>query len=178
MKGCDGLTALALAALEGNVALITFIVKTGGKDLLLIGDCFGTPLHWACLCSNKEKGYLAAKKLIQLGSPVNIANVLEQKNSDGILQLDFRDTPFETALQRECIQIATMILRLGGIARPDHYSEKSIATLEATRKEIMKENVMLFKLIMSKQKVLPNTDNHIPSISIEYFKSLLLRDVI
>ena len=165
MLGLHGTTVLSTAALVGNVALITFIVETGGKDLLYLEDVYGAPLHSACVCSNLENGYLAAKRLIQLGSPVNIANVVEQENSDGSIQLDFKVTPLEMALLLGNIQITTLLLRLGGIARLDHCSEKSKATLEAAKKEIMTENEKLFKMGICKHVLSTDVVNHILSIS-------------
>jgi ankyrin repeat protein len=149
----SSIPALSMAAFRGNVDLIDHIVKIGGKALLTVGDCMeeGSPLHWACSCSNFETGYLAAKKLIQLGAPINIAQKFEQKDSKGNIQIEVYETPLEIALGKiGRTKIATLLLRLGGIARAEYLKNpRAQRNLEAAKKKIMTENEKLFKMGMS-----------------------------
>ena len=136
-------TALAVAASKGNIPLIEHIFAIGGKSLLFMANfSHETPLHCACACEDQEKGYLAAKKLIQLGTPVNIAEKLEIDGGNGF----YFQKPLDTALANGNIKIATMLLRLGGIAKLVDPSPKMLATLEEARKQIMTDNEKLFKI--------------------------------
>ena len=164
--GKFGKTVLAAVAEKGNVPLIEFIVKRGGKGLLSIA-CNGgfSPLHYACVCPDKEAGYLAAKKLVQLGTPINL--VREGGGST---------TPLEIALGKgQNPKIAVMLIKLGGIiARKENLLSHNIpetakrATWEAAKKEFVREQekLFLFKMGISLQNNLPSkVANHILSIS-------------
>ena len=149
---CGGVcadTVLATAVIKGNIPLIEEIAKKGMKlikeltsdsvnPLFLIRDTLRgfTPLHLASTCEDKEKGYLAAKTLVKMGSPVNIAQYIDSPNLSG-----FFVTPLDTALEEENIKIATFLLRQGGIAL--WYDGENLAI---AKKDIMEENEMLFKL--------------------------------
>lgn len=70
-RGRNGHTSLTVAAEQGNVLLIEHIVRIGGTRLLDMGNDYGiTPLFWAVIGNHRA----AAKKLIELGSNVNIAS--------------------------------------------------------------------------------------------------------
>ena len=145
MAGHNGETALSKAARVGNVDLIDFIVKIGRNILLREGDHTGkSPLHYASLCLIPENGYLAAKRLLQLESPINI-----------VKSLDIGDTPLETALNKERIKIAILLLRLGGITRSEHLQDNGKTTLEVAKKQIMTDGEMIFSIGMFQQKTLP-----------------------
>ena len=142
--GYDGNVALIRAANKGNLDLIDLIVEIGGKTILNVGNQQGeAPLHSAILCSDPEKGYLAVKKLIDLGSPVNI-----------IQQSTHAVTPLESALNNGCIKIAILLLRFGGIARLKKLKDPQ--SLESARKKIMTQSEKLFKLGIFEKDALPN----------------------
>jgi hypothetical protein len=145
-----GYTVLAKAAEMGNVALIEHIVNIGGKVLLLIGNNSNywpiSPLHCACKCVDLQAGFFAAKKLIQLGTSINLVGRLMCNRGNGYT-LEFTSTPLEKALELGCTKIAAMLLRLGGIFR--NLNEKQLATLEEVKKELMNSQELLFKMQMT-----------------------------
>ena len=130
-----GRTVLAMAAMNGNIALINHIVEIGGKQLLHIGDETGkSPLHYACSCLDSEKGYNAAVELIRLGTPINIVKQFERKDSKGNTEIDFGDTPLECALRHACIKMTSLLLKQGGIFRPELFYNREQETLDAAKK--------------------------------------------
>lgn len=150
----SSITALSMWAKHGDLISIN---EVSDKRLLRLGDAIGrTPLHYTCLCLNAENGYLAAKKLIQLGSPINLVKKFERKDHRGNIQIDFSDTPLEFALRNGAIKIAALLLRLEGIARPELFYNKEHEMLDDAKKEIMTCSEKLFKLGIAEQNVLPN----------------------
>lgn len=139
-------TLLCVVAQEGNFALIDHIVKDEGTSLLTVANRHGyAPLHCAILCENPENGYLAAKKLVQLGTPINLVHQFEDVTTGIIIG----ETPLELALLRGKTKIATMLLRLGGLAR---LRPEMQATFDAA---MMTENEVLFKLGIGLREQLP-----------------------
>ena len=133
--GRHGLTVLASAALHGNVDLIDHIVKLD-KSLLYVQDYSGrSPLHCAC---EKETGFFAARKLIQLGTPVNIISKTNGAESE---------TPLDTALHKKGTNIAHMLLRMGGKTQ----TMSDTPEYEAAKKEMMTKQEKLFKMGLQNQ---------------------------
>jgi len=160
-----GYTVLAQAAYKGNAALIEHIVNLGDKTLFFIGTySYHSPLHCACSCENVDAGYLAAKKLVQLGAPINIVHEYWCENEDGVEEVHFFNTPLEHALSKGCIKITAMLLRIGGIV--PKITEKKLATYESAKKELMTKQEMLFKAQTNDTQELPReVANYILAIS-------------
>jgi ankyrin repeat protein len=168
-----GFTIFAKAAYMGNVDLIDCIYTLGGKALLFTPDESGAfPLHMACRRKN-DLGCAAAKKLVQLGTPVNIRN-------DSFKDIEFNiklrnqsdKNPLEEAINYKNIKTAAMLLRLGGIAREEikgygiNVNKFYNNILETAKKEIMTDNEKLFKCGMSLKNELPeDVLKHILSLS-------------
>jgi hypothetical protein len=133
-----GWTALAKAVEVGNIILTKHIIT------LYKGDCSlflftlvhesASPLHLASKCEDPEKGYLAAKTLVQMGSPVNITRNYTGYN---------HSTPLDYALCAGNIKIASFLLRQGGIS---FYSHKNPISWELAKKESITEGELLFKM--------------------------------
>ena len=94
-------------------------------------------MHIACRFSQ----YFAAKKLIQLGTPINIVRKNEYKN--GQKEINYDATPLETALEAGCAKIAAMLIRLGGIFRIERMNAKCQTTLEEAKKRYQSGNEYL-----------------------------------
>jgi ankyrin repeat protein len=89
-QGCSGHFSLTTAAEQGNVLLIEHIVRIGGPRLLDMGSETGiTPLFWAVIGNHRS----AAKKLIELGSNVNVISIVGCR-----LSFDFGITKATTSL--------------------------------------------------------------------------------
>jgi len=137
-------TALGKAALVGNIALVNHIMQKGDISLLsLTNKTCRTPLHSAIECENKEKGHKVAKRLLQLGTPVNIVKEI-------FFRKCYSMTPLELSLAKEYIPTVATLLRAGGIARPDYISrdKKFLGILEKAKELIQTQDkkAALFKL--------------------------------
>lgn len=112
--GLQGWTALGKAALYGNTPLIHHIVRKGGTHLLHLGDYVGrTPLHYSTHCQDREKGFLAAKALLSLGSNINTAPF--SPTSD-----DNMTTPlWYAAVRTQNLKLVKLLLIYGGAIHPD-----------------------------------------------------------
>ena len=111
---CPLTTPMHRAAKLGNVELIDFFALVGGTELLTLEDlCYQTPLKCAVSCEDAERGYLATKKLLQLGTPVNSCG----SNNPSLI---YR-TPLESALMDGKIKIAALLIKMGGIVPWEHY---------------------------------------------------------
>lgn len=138
-----GYTTLAVAAMRGNIRLIEHVVRTGGKELLELGDDFGaTPLFVAI----EENQTQAAKKLILLGSNVNMATNLdcpkrkEQHVPPGA-------TPLWAAAERaKSIALVKLLLRNGAVAEPA-LTAAGTAILARAEIEMEKEKKELLAMI-------------------------------
>lgn len=134
---CTSFSSCALnrAARDGNIYEIKRIVDIEGPLSFLQGDYLQyTPLHATALCKDQKSGYFAAKKLLQLGCPVNIA---------GDAHHVF--TPLDIALDKGKLKIAVLLLRNGGIPLK-HHSCKSKETLGCAKKRIMKKTELIFAM--------------------------------
>jgi ankyrin repeat protein len=137
-------TAVIQAVVKKNLALVEYMIAEEGKELLSICNNMGeTPLHIAII--NKDS--LTAKKLIELGSPINI--IKEDLHSAW--------TPLECALSLGEIEIASILLRRGAILRK--CTQKSLIkaisnkTLEAAKKVLMTTNEVIFAMHFIRQKL-------------------------
>jgi len=175
-----GNTPLHQAASEGNVELIELIVEVGDKALLALCNLLGkTPLNCAITCNNgNDKGYLATKKLIELGAPLNVRSIEERADVECV------NTPLEEALLAyalygQDLQKAVLLLQSGAVsAREDiryRKSEKAIATLnissciqaaKALARQDFTDKAMLFKKGIESDTLPDDIKNHILSISV------------
>ena len=135
-------TPLHYAAFHGNVELIVFLVNLLGKNSLIVRDCAEyIPIDHAMYCKDYDKKYLATRKIMQLGTPINVI---------------FEYTPLESTLWKEGdIKIAAMLLRMGGIVREEIMESVNKDpscgwrdNLEAARKEALTptQSEMQFKM--------------------------------
>lgn len=67
----EGATLLAVAAHEGHLDIIKFLVRTAQLPIDLVDSCIGrTPLHWTCIADKPE----VAEYFIQNGANINHAD--------------------------------------------------------------------------------------------------------
>lgn len=160
-----GITPLARAAYKGNVALIEHIAKNGNDSLFSIADNVDgqTPLHWAIRCEDEEKGYLAAKKLIQMKAPIKIVTRYHM-GTWGVMPktpspkgASLTETPLELALQLEKTRIAALLLLMGDANAKvnDPISlctlEKAEAIVRAKCEKLFNTKHALHEFIVNKQ---------------------------
>lgn len=142
-RGRCGVFSLTIAASVGNIPLIEHIVRKTPKLLHMGTDSGKTPLCCAVLANQR----FAAKKLIELGSDVNMANAY------GITPLafaaqkvyEFAEYEFKkygrTTLHPDSIQkalnvaMAKLLLLNGAVAEPA-VNEKGAQVLQQAQKEI------------------------------------------
>lgn len=157
IAGSGGWTALHRAVLNGNLDVIDHIISLRDKSLFTLAlDTNGpTPLHLSCTHKDTATGLSMVEKLLPW-TPVNIV-----KKTGG-------PTPLEKALIYKKIEIATLLLRHGGIARREQMQKESYETLESAKKEIMTDNEKLFKLGLEK-KLPKDIMNSILSFSARLF---------
>lgn len=148
-------TALGAAASVGNTALIEHIVKIGSPSLLSISDNYRrTPLHCAIECADLEKGFESAQRLLQLGSPVNLA-------------AEHGKTPLETSLEVGNIPVAAMLKRRGGVVREEFIpNNEFLDNLEKTKALIKAQDTIaaVFKLCFKDTVVPADVTNYISSL--------------
>lgn len=67
----EGATLLAVAAHEGHLAIVKFLVESARLPVDLTDPCIGrTPLHWTCIADKPE----VAKYLLENGADINHAD--------------------------------------------------------------------------------------------------------
>jgi len=118
-------STLTTCVAKGNGALIesALQVLNAPEQLSYMNWEGKSLLHWACrpivstddehLYATGEPQYSIAKKLIQLGSPINLV----QERGDNACGLN----PLEYAISQQSTKIAIMLYRLGGIFRLKKY---------------------------------------------------------
>lgn len=107
---------LCLAAVKGNVELISYGVKKGGNKLLSIGSgVFGwVPLFCAVNCEDKKQAILSTAKLIELGSPINVGTATKLNDDYPAFA-----TPLWKAIHSGKKEIAQLLLNYKGIILPE-----------------------------------------------------------
>ena len=148
----DSLTPLAAAAGSGNIPLMEHIFAKGGEPLFTAGN-FWSPLHRACCYKIDSKALKAAKKLLQLGSPVNIFKALNNGRTV---------TPLDVAIDNKNFKTAGFLLRQGGVVSVEQ------GNLEEAKKEMMPDNLKLFKMHFGNKE----SSVFIPKEIIDYILSL------
>ncbi|MBA2369514.1 MAG: ankyrin repeat domain-containing protein [Candidatus Protochlamydia sp.] len=146
-----GATPLHIAAERGNIELINFIISIGGKTLLNTHDSYNrTPLHCAIECKDQDKGYLAATRLIALGTFIDIVPENPQCKSN--------PTPLECALREmgnqknKVSKIASFLQNKGATIRTEFLRGSPI---DKKMYEIVAyENAKLFKMGASSEGTL------------------------
>ncbi|KAF8396250.1 hypothetical protein HHK36_017865 [Tetracentron sinense] len=98
-KDSQGRTALHMAAANGHLAIVEYLISNG-VDLNALNVEKNTPLHWACLNGHIE----VVKKLILAGANVTILNSYERTPMDEAVsrgKMEFVDAINEAVAQVE-----------------------------------------------------------------------------
>jgi len=140
---------LTTCVAKGNGALIESALQVlNTPEQLSYMDWEGKSLlHWACrpiistdgehLYVTGEFQFAIAKKLIQLGSPID----LTQKRGDSACGLN----PLEYAISKQSTKIAIMLCRLGGIFRLEKYPPEWGETWTLVKQNCMTRQEKQFK---------------------------------
>lgn len=143
-------TALGRAAATGNLSLIDYMVRKAGKELLFLCDEEGRiPLHQTVLCKDLDKGLLAARKLIQLGTPIDMKTYLGNMKGINLLEL---------AIMNSSKNIVILCLRLGMKEfkmEKTQYTLKKRTFIQYCRNRMMYKNEKLFSLSQQEANILP-----------------------
>lgn len=157
----NGDTALIIAALKGNLDLIVHIVNKCGQGILFVaGDDGHFPLH-ATPYAKGLKGLLAAKILIQYGTPIDIKCFeCDEEKVENLLTC---------AIDEEHIGITVLCLK-AKMECPDWYlkedkKEKTERIINEAKKviEVQKYQSIFFSLCMKELKLIPEITNLILS---------------